>query len=115
MRDSNMTAKTLGLSAMVAILLLGAMAMLRAQVTRPGDTMQLWEYHTEIVRSQGTGTMERAEAPRRGPGSPDAMLNSWGRDGWELVGVSRREIRVEDVMQTETLYAFKRPTRSVNR
>jgi hypothetical protein len=110
-----MRARTLGVAAMLAILFLGAMAMLRAQVARPGDTMQLWEYHTEIVRSQGTGAMERADAPRRGPASPDAMLNSWGRDGWELVGVSRREIRVEDVMQTETLYAFKRPTRSINR
>lgn len=110
-----MAAKTLSLSAMLAILFLGAMAMLKAQVTHPGDTMQLWEYHTEFVRSQGTGAMERGEAARRGPASPDAMLNSWGRDGWELVGVSRREIRVEAVMQTETLYAFKRPTRSVNR
>ena len=110
-----MTAKMLSLFAMLAILFLGVIATVRTQVTLPGDTLQLWEYHTEIVRSQGTGSMERAEAPRRGPASPDAMLNSWGRDGWELVGVSRREIRVEAVMQTETLYAFKRPTRSVNR
>ena len=110
-----MIKKALGVAAMLAILFLGAMAVLRAQVIRPGDTMQLWEYHTEIVRTQGAGAMERTEAPRRGPGSSDAMLNSWGSDGWELVGVSRREIRVENVMHTETLYAFKRPTRSLNR
>jgi hypothetical protein len=97
-------------------LCLVAVAALTAQVTRPGDTMQLWEYHTEIVRSQGPGgTDQRSEASRRGPASSDSMLNSWGRDGWELVGFARREIRVDDVMQTETTYAFKRPTRSVNR
>jgi len=43
------------------------------------------------------------------------MLNSRGREGWELVAVTRREIRVDDTLQTETLYAFKRSTRSVNR
>jgi hypothetical protein len=110
-----MAAKTLSLFAMLAVLFVGAMTMLRAQVIRPGGTLQLWEYHTEIVRSQGTGAMERGEGPRRGTGSPDAVLNSLGSDGWELVGVQRREIRVENVMQTETMYAFKRPTRSINR
>jgi len=110
-----MTKKSLGVFAMLASLFLGAMAMLAAQVSRPGETLQLWEYDTEIVRSPGTGATERSESARRGSGSPEAMLNSRGREGWELVGVARREIRVEDVMQTETFYAFKRPTRSVNR
>ena len=111
-----MTKKMLGLSATLAGLFLVAVAVLTAQVTSPGDTMQLWEYHTEIVRSQGPGTGDqRAEASRRDAGTSDAMLNTWGRDGWELVGFTRREIRVDDVMQTETTYAFKRPTRSVNR
>jgi hypothetical protein len=43
------------------------------------------------------------------------MLNAWGGEGWELVAVTRREVRVDDTIQTETLYAFKRPTRLVNR
>lgn len=110
-----MNGKVLGMFAAAGLVLLCAAGILRAQVTRPGDTMQLWEYHTEVVRSPATGTLDQRAEPRRSPGSSDSMLNSWGRDGWELVGVARREIRVDDVMQTETLYAFKRPTRSVNR
>jgi hypothetical protein len=43
------------------------------------------------------------------------MLNTWGHEGWELVAVTRREVRVDDTIQTETLYAFKRPTRVINR
>jgi hypothetical protein len=42
-------------------------------------------------------------------------LNTRGSEGWELVGVTRRDVRIDDTIQTETLYAFKRPTRSVNR
>ena len=64
-----MTAENFGLSAMLAILFLGAMAMLRAQVTRPGDTMQLWEYHTEIVREPGArhvGARSRIRAADQG-------------------------------------------------
>ena len=112
-----MTAKTLSLSATLAILILGAMAILGAQATRPGETMQLWEYHTEIVRGPGPGTQDQRGESRRGGGGlvSDSMLNSWGRDGWELVGFTRREIRVDDALQTETAYTFKRSTRSVNR
>ena len=109
-----MTKKMLGLSATLAVLVLAAVAVLSAQATRPGDTMQLWEYHTEIVRGPGPGAQDqRGEPTRRAPS--DAMLNSWGTDGWELVGFTRREIRVDNAMQTETTYAFKRPTRSVSR
>ncbi len=110
-----MTAKTLSLSATLVILFVGAIAMLRAQVTRPGDTLQLWEYHTEIVRGPGPATPDPRAESRRAPVASDSLLNSWGRDGWELVGFTRREIRVDDGMQTETAYTFKRPTRSVNR
>jgi hypothetical protein len=109
-----MTSKTIGLSATLVLLVVIAVAMVRAQVTRPGDTMVLWEYHTEIVRGPGPGTPEPRADPRRGS-APEAMLNSRGQDGWELVGVARREIRVDDGLQTETFYAFKRPTRSVSR
>jgi hypothetical protein len=110
-----MTAKTLSLSATLVILFVGAIAMLRAQVTRPGDTLQLWEYHTEIVRGPGPATLDPRTESRRAPVASDSMLNSWGSDGWELVGFTRREIRVDDGMQTETAYTFKRPTRSINR
>lgn len=110
-----MTAKTLSLPATLAILILGAIAILNAQAARPGETMQLWEYHTEIVRGPGPGTQDQRGESRRGGGVSDSMLNSWGRDGWELVGFTRREIRVDDALQTETAYTFKRSTRSVNR
>jgi hypothetical protein len=105
-----MTARTLGLVAVVGMVLLGAAGFLTAQATVPGETMQLWEFHTEIVRSPAT----RGADPGAGSGA-DATMNSLGRNGWELVAVTRREVRIEDVMQTETLYAFKRPTRTVNR
>jgi hypothetical protein len=110
-----MTKKILGLSATLAVSFLAAAAVLAAQVTRPGDTRQLWEYHTEIVRGQGPSLDQRAESGRRVAASADVMLNSLGREGWELVGLTRREIRVDDVMHTETTYALKRPLRLVNR
>jgi hypothetical protein len=99
--------------AFVSMLALGGGAML-AQTTRPGDTLQLWEYHTEVTRERGVPPEVRSEPRGRGTGT-DAMLNGWGQEGWELVAVTRREVRVEDTLQTETLYAFKRPSRSVNR
>ena len=110
-----MTAKMLSLFVMLAILFLGVIATVRTQVTRPGDTLQLWEYHTEVVRGPGPATPDPRTESRRAPGVSDSMLNSWGRDGWELVGFTRREIRVDDAMQTEMAYTFKRPTRSINR
>lgn len=109
-----MTARTLGLIAVVGVVLLGAAAFLTAQATRPGGTLQLWEYRTEIVGSPATSGPDRGAESRAGSGS-DSMLNSLGREGWELVAVTRREVRVDDVMRTETLYALKRPTRTVNR
>jgi hypothetical protein len=100
-----MSTRALALTAFVALILLGGGAM-RAQPTRPGDTMQLWEFRTEVTRERGVM-----------PGAPaaDGMLNARGGEGWELVAVTRREVRVDDTIQTETLYAFKRPTRVVNR
>ena len=59
-----MTAKTLSLCATLAILILGAMAILGAQATRPGETMQLWEYHTEIRARPGHSGSARG-APSR--------------------------------------------------
>jgi hypothetical protein len=99
-----MSIRALALTAFVAMILLGGVAML-AQPTRPGDTMQLWEYRTEVTRDRGVM-----------PGGPAAdVLNARGGEGWELVAITRREVRVDDTIQTETLYAFKRPTRVVNR
>jgi hypothetical protein len=109
-----MSTRALALTAFVAMILLGGVAIL-AQATRPGDTRQLWEYRTEVTRDRGVPPESRGE-PRRGGGSAaEAMLNAWGGEGWELVAVTRREVRVDDSIQTETLYAFKRPTRVVNR
>jgi hypothetical protein len=111
----NRKVKVLRMFAAAGLVLLCAAGILRAQANRPGDTMQLWEYHTEIVRSPGPGTMDsRPGGAMRGAGA-DAMLNARGSDGWELVALARREIRVDDAMHTETLYAFKRLTRVVNR
>ena len=100
-----MSTRTLALTAFVAIILLGGVARL-AQPTRPGDTMQLWEFRTEVTRDRGVTA---------GGPAADAMLKAKGGEGWELVAVTRREVRVDDTIQTETLYAFKRPTRLVNR
>jgi hypothetical protein len=108
-----MSTKTLGVLATAVAVFLAAVAVLAAQVTRPGDTMERWEYQTDVVRGPGPGTPEPRGDARRGAG--DALLDSRGREGWELVGIARREIRVDDGLQTETFYAFKRPTRPVNR
>ena len=81
--------------AAAAIIIAGA-AFVRAQVDRPGPTYPLWEYHTET--SRGTGNQELSEG----------ALNVFGRDGWELTALTRREIRVQDSMQTEAVYVFKR-------
>jgi hypothetical protein len=108
-----MSTRVFALLAFVATVGLGGGAML-AQTTRPGDTLQLWEYHTEVMRERAVPPEVRGEPRGRGTGT-DAMLNGWGQQGWELVAVTRREVRVEDIMQTETLYAFKRSSRSVNR
>ena len=43
------------------------------------------------------------------------MLNAHGQEGWDLLALTRREIRVDDALMTESVYTFKRPTRSVNR
>jgi|SRR5262245_13971449 len=101
---------------LAAGIVLGAVALLRAQVVRPGDTIQLWEYHTEIVRSAASpAPTDRSGGRRPSNGSPDSMLNSLGRDGWELVGITRREVRVDDTLETETLYVLKRSNESRNR
>jgi hypothetical protein len=105
-----MSTRVFVLIALVATVVVGGVGMI-AQTRRPGDTLQLWEYRTEITRERAA-----LPEPRRGGGSAlDATLNSWGNEGRELVAVTRREVRVDDTIQTETLYAFKRPTRSVNR
>ncbi len=70
--------------------------LVRAQVVQPGPTYPLWEYRTQT--SRGVGTQEVSEA----------VLNGLGREGWELTALTRREIRVQDTMQTETVYVFKR-------
>jgi len=108
-----MSTRALALVVVFAALLLGAVAI-TAQTSRPGETMQLWEYRTEITRERGVPAEPRADSRREGS-PPDSMLNSRGREGWELVAVTRREIRVDDTLQTETLYAFKRLSRTVNR
>ena len=105
-----MSARTLASVGLAALVLLSAVANL-AQTTRPGETLQLWEYRTEVARERGTGDV-RPEGRREGS---EGMLNSRGNEGWELVAVTRREIRVDDMFQTESVYTFKRPTRSVNR
>jgi hypothetical protein len=99
-----MSTRALALMFVVATLLLGAVGTM-AQTQRPGDTLQLWDYHTEITRIE----------TRRETGNPDVILNGLGQQGWDLVGMTRREIRVDDSLMTETIYTFKRPSRTVNR
>jgi hypothetical protein len=109
-----MSTRALALMSFAAMILLGGVAIF-AQARRPGDTMQLWEYRTEVTRDRGVPPESRGETHRSAGSAADATLNRWGDEGWELVGVTRREVRVDDTIQTETLYAFKRPTRVVNR
>ena len=107
-----MSTRVLALVSMLAMLVVAGVALM-AQTRTPGDTLQLWEYRTEITRERAASNEPRNEPRRDSAG--DTMLNTRGREGWELVGVTRRDVRVEDTIQIETLYAFKRPTRSVNR
>lgn len=99
-----MRSRALILTFVVATLFLGGIGIF-AQTQRPGDTLQLWDYHTETTRVE----------TRRDTGNPDSMLNGLGQQGWELVSITRREVRVDDTLHTETLYTFKRPSRTVNR
>ena len=105
--------RVLAWTALAATILLTGVVLL-AQASRPGDTMQLWEYRTEIMRERGLPPETRTEG-RRGAGPADAMLNGLGGAGWELVAVTRREVRVDDTIQTETMFTLKRSMRSVNR
>jgi hypothetical protein len=99
-----MSTRALALMLVVTVFVLGAVGIV-AQTQRPGDTLQLWDYHTEISRIE----------TRRETGSPDVILNGLGQQGWELVGMTRREMRIDDALMTETIYTFKRPSRTVNR
>lgn len=100
-----MSKRTLAPLVFLAILILAAVAN-KAQAPRPGDTLQLWEYRTEVTRVE----------TRRDTAPADVMLNARGREGWELIAITRREVRIDDAMQTESLYTFKRPSnRSINR
>ncbi len=80
---------------LAAALIVGAV-LTRAQISQPGPTYPLWEYRTET--SRGPGNQELSEG----------ALNGLGREGWELTALTRREIRVQDSMQTEAVYVFKR-------
>jgi hypothetical protein len=82
--------------ALAVALAVTGVTLVRAQVDRPGPTYPLWEYRVETTREPGTRELS------------DANLNSLGREGWELTGLTRREIRVQDMIQTETVYVFKR-------
>jgi hypothetical protein len=77
------------------VTILGAV-LVRAQVDRPGPTYPLWEYRTELLRGAGAQDL------------PETALNEMGRQGWELTALTRREVRVQDSMQTEAVYVFKR-------
>ena len=99
-----MRTRALALMFVVGTLLLAGVGIL-AQTQRPGDTLQLWDYRTEVARTE----------TRREAAAADSVLNNLGQQGWELVAVTRREMRVDDSVQTETVYTFKRPSRTVNR
>ena len=81
---------------LAAAAMIAGAVLIRAQVTQPGPTYPLWEYRTET--SRGTGNQDLSEG----------ALNAFGREGWELTALTRREVRVQDLMQTETIYVFKR-------
>ncbi len=81
------------------------------QASHPGATVTLWEYQTEVRRGPAQAEATRGSDGSRGGLSEmsDGALNALGREGWELTGLTRREIRAGDQMQTETVYVFRRP------
>ena len=101
---------------LAAVALAFAGGLLAAQTAQPGLTYPLWEYRTEIVR--GPGSSDPRTDTGRGAGRAemsDSALNSLGREGWEVATATRREVRVGDQMQTETMYVFKRSRRDAPR
>jgi hypothetical protein len=78
----------------------GTAAFVTARQDRPGATIARWEYR--VVRMADPVTMDATPMQAGG-------LNPIGREGWELVGVTRRQIQVHAELQTETIFYFKKP------
>lgn len=78
----------------------GTVAFVTAKQDRPGPTIARWEYR--VVRLADPVTQDATPMQAGG-------LNPLGRDGWELVGVTRRQIQVQSELQTETIFYFKKP------
>lgn len=82
-----MSTRVVVLVALVATLGVGGVALL-AQTTRPGDTLQLWEYRTEIAWDRAVPAEARGDARRGVATAADGMLNTRGREGWERGQIS---------------------------
>jgi hypothetical protein len=65
---------------------------------RPGPTIARWEFR--VLRMADSVTVDA--------NLPTAELTRLGHEGWDLVGVTRRQIQVQAELQTETVFYMKR-------
>jgi hypothetical protein len=80
--------------------LVGTAAFVTAKQDRPGPTIARWEYR--VVRMAEPVTQDATPMQAGG-------LTPLGREGWELVGVTLRQIQVHAELQTETIFYLKKP------
>jgi hypothetical protein len=76
-----------------------AVTFVNAWQDRPGPTIARFEY--QVVRMADPVTQDTALQV--------GGLTQLGREGWELVGVTRRQIQVHSELQTETVFYLKKP------
>jgi len=75
----------------------------------PGEPRLAHWFPRSALETREFGSFEHTLAFRIG------QRSSLGQQGLELVAMTRREVRVDDALMTETIYTFKRQGRTVNR
>ena len=78
---------------------LAAMTFVDGWQDRPGPTIARFEYR--VVRMADPVTSDSTLQV--------SGLTQLGRDGWELVGVTRRQVQLHAELQTETVFYLKKP------
>jgi hypothetical protein len=88
-----------------------ALALMLVVTVLVGGALVSCSDPTSRRHASAVGIPHRDRPSRNSPrnGKPGRHLNAWARQGWELVGMTRREVRVDDALMTETIYTFKRP------
>lgn len=101
-------------------------SLARKTSTNPATTASAWR--CAAGAAENIGTFLKADAVGIPPGTKNRASTSLGlmfnpavrdvpssngeegeEDRWELAGLTRREIRSGDQVQSETVYVFKRP------